>query len=120
VTNTGPTVIMGNLGVSPGSAVIGFPPGIVTMGTIHAADAVALTLGPGVYRFNSSAQLTGTLTLDAQGDPNAVFIFQVGSTITTASNSSIVVINGGIHCNVFFQVGSSATLGTATQFLGAC
>ena len=149
VTNTGPTSIMGNLGVSPGSSVTGFPPGTVTMGTIHAADAVAaqarldaltaynflagqpfntnlsgqdlggLTLGPGVYRFNSSAQLTGTLTLDAQGDPNAVFIFQIGSTLTTASNSAVVVINKGIACNVFFQVGSSATLGTGTQLLGS-
>jgi len=148
VTNTGPTAIMGDLGVSPGSAVTGFPPGLVTMGTIHAADAVAaqaqadaltaynfvagqpfdtnltgqdlggLTLGPGVYRFNSSAQLTGTLTLDAQGNPNAVFIFQIGSTLTTASNSAVAVINSGIACNVFFQVGSSATLGTGTQLSG--
>ena len=149
VTNTGPTIVTGDLGVSPGSAVVGFPPGVVTMGTIHAADAVAaqaqldaltaynflagqpqntnltgqdlggLTLGPGVYRFNSSAQLTGTLTLDAKGDPNAVFVFQIASTFTTASNSSVVVINSGIACNVFFQVGSSATLGTGTQLSGS-
>lgn len=148
VTNTGSTVVTGDLGVSPGITVVGFPPGIVN-GNIHAGDATAaqaqvdaltaynflagqpantnlsgidlggLTLGPGVYRFNSSAQLTGTLTLDAQGDPNAVFIFQTGSTLTTASSSSVVLKNGAVACNVFFQVGSSATLGTGTQFLGS-
>lgn len=147
VTNTGPTVVDGDLGVSPGSAVTGFPPGIVN-GTIHAADAVAAqaqtdslaaynslagqacdadltgqdlggqTLTPGVYCFSSSAQLTGTLTLDAQGDPNAVFIFQIGSTLTTAPGSSVNVINGGSPCNVFWQVGSSATLDTTTSFVG--
>ncbi len=146
--NTGPTIVTGDLGVSPGSAVTGFPPGIVVGGAIHAADAVAaqaqsdltaaynnlagqacnttltgqdlggLTLTPGVYCFSSSAQLTGQLTLDAQGDPNAVFIFQIGSTLTTASNSSVRVINGGACNNVFFQVGSSATLGTGTTFVG--
>ncbi|MEO6221604.1 MAG: ice-binding family protein, partial [Vicinamibacterales bacterium] len=148
VTNTGPTVITGDLGVSPGSAITGFPPGIVVGGIIHASDAVAaaaqssltaaynnlgsqactailtgtdlggLTLIPGVYCFASSAQLTGTLTLNAQGNPAAVFIFKIGSTITTASNSSVVIINGGSPCNVFWQVGSSATFGTATSFAG--
>lgn len=147
VTNTGPSVITGDVGVSPGTAVTGFPPGIVS-GTIHAADAVALqaksdltiaynnlagqpcdvtltdqdlgglTLTAGVYCFSTSAQLTGTLTLDAEGDPNAVFIFQVGSTLTTASGSSVALINGAQACNVFFQIGSSATLGTATEFVG--
>ena len=125
VTNTGPTVITGDLGVSPGTAVTGFPPGLVTGGTIHAADAVALQAQSDVTTaynalagqavqwqldwsgsgwthahagrllFSSSAQLTGTLTLDAQGNPNAVLIFQIGSTLTTASNSSVSVINGG-------------------------
>ena len=148
VTNTGPSVITGDLGVSPGSAVTGFPPGSVVSGTIHAADAVALaaqggvttaynslagqvcsrdltgqdlggmTLTAGVYCFSSSAQLTGTLTLNAQGNANAVFIFQIGSTLTTASASSVVFINGGSVCNVFWQVGSSATLGTTTSFVG--
>src|SRR6202140_1509471 len=149
VTNTAtPTTVTGNLGVSPGSAVTGFPPGIVTGGTIHAADAVAAqaqsdltttyvnlaneacstdltgqdlggkTLTPGVYCFSTSAQLTGTLTLDAQGNANAVFIFQIGSTLTTASNSSVVLVNGAQNCNVFWQVGSSATLGTGTAFVG--
>jgi len=153
VTNTGPSLVTGNLGVSPGTAVTGFPPGIVTPpGTIHAADAVAaqaqtdlttaynaiagtptlvdltgqdlggLTLTPGVYGFSSSAQLTGILTLDAQGNPDAVFIFKMGSTLTTASNASVVFINTGgnssIACSVFWQVGSSATLGTGTSFAG--
>jgi len=73
---------------------------------------------PGVYFFASSAQLTGTLTLNAQGDTSAVWVFQIGSTLTTASNSSVVVENGGQYCNVFWQVGSSATLGTGTTFIG--
>ncbi len=147
VTNTGASVITGNLGVSPGTAVTGFPPGTVTL-TIHSADAVAaqaqtdlttaynailttptlidltgtdlggLTLTPGVYGFNSSAQLTGTLTLDAQGNPNAVFIFKIASTLTTASGSSVLLINSGSNCNVFWQVGSSATLGTGSTLAG--
>ena len=148
VTNTGATTVNGNLGVSPGSSVTGFPPGIVTGGTIHLNDAVAaqaqndvttaynailgtactvdltgqnlggLTLTPGVYCFSSSAQLTGTLTLNALGNPNALFIFKIGSTLTTASGSSVQVINPGTNCNVFWQVGSSATLGTGTSFVG--
>jgi len=62
--------------------------------------------------------LTGTLTLDAQGDPNAIFLFQIGSTLTTASSSSVVFVNGGQGDSVFWQVGSSATLGTTTAFTG--
>ena len=81
-------------------------------------DLGGLTLTPGVYCFSSSAQLTGTLTLNAQGNPNAVFIFKLGSTLTTASASSINVINGGSSCGVSWQVGSSATLGTTTNFAG--
>ena len=149
VTNTGTSVITGDLGVSPGSAVTGFPPGLVVSGTIHAADASALaaqgsaataynalvsqacsqdltgqdlggkTLTAGVYCFSSSAQLTGTLTLNAQGNASAVFIFKIGSTLTTASGSSIVLINGASSCNTFFQVGSSATLGTTSSFAGS-
>ncbi|HEY8685495.1 MAG TPA: ice-binding family protein [Chloroflexota bacterium] len=148
VTNTGPTTVNGNLGVSPGTAVTGFPPGIVSGGTIHAGDATALqaqtdtttaynnlagqscdfnltgedlggkTLIPGTYCFSTSAQLTGALTLNGQGNPNAVFVFQIGSTLTTASNSSVLLINGAQACNVFWQVGSSAILGTTTHFAG--
>lgn len=146
-TNTGATIVTGDLGVWPGTAVTGFPPGIV-IGTIYAGNAVAqqaqsdvtvayndlagracdvdltgtdlggLTLGPAVYCFSTSAQLTGQLTLDAQGSADALFIFQVGSTLTTASDSSVLVINGGSQCNVFWQIGSSATLGTSTAFMG--
>jgi len=149
VTNTGPTVINGNVGVAPGSAIVGFPPGIVTPpGTLYPGDATALqaqtdttaaynslagqpcdvnltdqdlggmTLTTGVYCFNTSAQLTGTLTLDAEGSNDAVFIFQIGSTLTTATNSSVNVVNGGNICNVWWQVASSATLGTTTSFGG--
>lgn len=149
VTNTGPSVITGDLGVSPGTAVVGFPPGVVVGGAIHAADAVALqaqadatsaygslageacnttygvptdlggqTLVPGVYCFASSAAITGALTLNAGGDPNAVFIFKVGSTLITASDATVVLINGAQQCKVFWQVGSSATLGTRTQMIG--
>ncbi len=148
VTNASSTTVNGDLGVSPGTAVTGFPPGSVTNGSIHAADAVAgqaqsdttvaynnltgqactkdltgqdlggMTLTRGVYCFSSSAQLTGTLTLDAGGISGAVFVFKIGSTLTTASNSTVQVINGGSFCNGFFQVGSSATLGTGTRFQG--
>jgi hypothetical protein len=151
VTNTGSTVVTGNLGVSPGSAVTGIPPAVVVGGSVHAADALAaqaqselttaynavaatactadlsgqdlggLTLTQGVYCFSSSAQLTGVLTLNFQGDPNAQFLFKIGSTLTTASNSSVLLTNtGGTACppNLYFQVGSSATLGTTTSFVG--
>src|SRR5579864_213410 len=149
VTNTGPTVITGDLGVSPGKAVTGFPPGTLTGGTIHAGDATAtaaqaaahtafrslvaehcgtnltgktlgaspgaVTLSPGVYCFNSSAQLTGTLTLNGNG----VYVFKIASTLTTASKSSVVLDNGATAGSVFWQVGSSATLGTNTSFEGS-
>jgi len=81
-------------------------------------DLGGLTLTPRVYCFASSAQLTGTLTLNALGNPNAVFVFQIGSTLTTASSSSVVFTNGGQGDSVFWQVGSSATLGTTTAFAG--
>jgi hypothetical protein len=143
------TDITGNLGVSPGAAVTGFPPGTVS-GTIYAGEAVAAqaqldlttaynglagmtvsvggnltgqelggkTLVSGVYKFNSSAGLTGTLTLDAQGNNNAFWVFQIGSTLTTATDSVVDVINGGPGNGVFWQVGSSATLGTNSTFEG--
>jgi hypothetical protein len=146
VTNTGSSTVNGNLGVSPGSAVTGFPPGTLN-GTLYAADATAaqaeldlttayndaagripatavpadlggLTLTAGVYKNASSLGLTGPLTLNAQGNPNAVFIFQAGSTLITASGSSVNLINGAQPCNVYWQVGSSATLGTTTTFAG--
>ena len=77
-----------------------------------------MTLTPGVYCFDTSAQLTGDLVLDALGDPLAVWVFQTGSTLTTASASSVSVINSGQIFNVFWKVGSSATLGTGTRFIG--
>jgi hypothetical protein len=77
-----------------------------------------MTLKPGVYFFASSAQLTGALTLDATSNPNGLFVFQIGSTLTTASSSSVIFKNGLVDKNVFWQVGSSATLGTSTAFAG--
>ncbi len=150
VTNTGPSVISGDLGLSPGTAVTGFPPGTVTNGTIHAADAVAAqaqgdlttayndfagrppsatisadlagqTLTKGVYTSSTSTPgigLSGDLTLDAQGDPNAVFVFQAKSTLIVGSGSHVNLINGAQPCNVYWQVGSSATIGSGSQFVG--
>jgi Ice-binding-like len=150
VTNTGPSFVSGNLGVWPGTAITGFPPGIVNGGTVYDGNAVAmlaesdlttayheaagqpcsamntltgedlggLTLMPGVYCFASSAQLTGTLTLDGNGNPNATFIFQVGSTLTTATGSSVKLVDYAQGSNLFWQIGSSATLGTTTDFAG--
>jgi hypothetical protein len=134
--------------VWPGTAITGFPPGIVIGGAIHDADPVAmqaqadvtnaynvlaglpmtqdltgqdlggLTLLPGVYHFATSAQLTGTLTLNTQGNPDSVFVFQIGTTLTTASNSTVATINGPDDCHIYWQIGSSATLGTGTHFQG--
>jgi len=141
VTNTGPSVISGELGVSPGKAVTGFPPG--TSGVQHKGDAVALqaqkdlvtayndaagrtpvhtvsadlggqTLAPGVYKAASALSLTGTVTLKGSG----VFIFQAGSTLITASGSRVKLTGGASPCDVFWQVGSSATLGTGSKFAG--
>ena len=149
VTNTGPTSLSNDLGVFPGSAITGFPPGVVILpATIHAADAVAgqaqsdlvtaydglaaqactadmsgvdlagKTLVPGVYCFASEALLSGGLVLDAQLDPSAVFVFKIASKLTSATNASVTLINGASPCNVFWQVGSSATIGTGTVFSG--
>jgi len=151
ITNTGASSINGDVGVSPGSAITGFPPGIVTGGSLHAGDSSAaqaqtslttaynnaaalpcgtdltgqdlggLTLTPGVYCFATSGALTGTLTLNMLGDPNAFFLIRTGSTLTVASGSNVVLANsGGTTCpsSVYWQVGSSATLGTGSTFRG--
>ena len=150
VTNTGPSVLNGQLGLSPGTSLTGFGLPAVVNGATHANDAVAAqaqadlttaynvaagqpipagndltgtdlgnrTLTAGAYNFSTSAQLTGALTLNAQGDPNAQFVFVIGSTLTTASASSVILTNGASPCNVYWKVGSSATLGSTTAFIG--
>jgi type VI secretion system secreted protein VgrG len=148
VTSSGNTILNGDLGVYPGASITGFASGIVH-GVTYSGGAVAqqaesdtllaynllagetftqsltgqdlggLTLTPGVYKFNTSAQMTGMLTLDAQNNPDAIFVFQIGSTLTTASSASMDLLNGAQADNVFWQVGTSATLGTDTSFDGS-
>ena len=148
VTSTGATALTGDLGVSPGTAVTGFPPGTLTgaihAGDATSATAMSdlttaynnaagltvgavtvagnlggLTLPPGLYKSTSSLAISsGDLTLDAQGDANAVFIFQMASTLTTTSGRSVILSGGAKSTNVFWQVGSSATLGTTSVFKG--
>jgi hypothetical protein len=148
VTNTGPTVVTGNVGVFPGTSITGFPPGSIVPGSgfQHSADTVAqqaqadlttayndaagrpscaaiaggllgaggaTTLGPGVYCMGAGS-LNGTLTLNGAG----VYIFQMASSLTTASGSSIALINGASACGVWWQVTSSATIGTTTAMAG--
>jgi Ice-binding-like len=149
-TNTGASVLNGDLGVSPGTALTGFAGTAVVNGATHDNDAVAAqaqsdltnaynvaagqpispgnelsgtnlgnrTLDPGAYGFSSSAELTGQLTLDAHGDPNAQFVFVIGTTLITESASSVILVNGASPCNVYWKVGSSATFGTTTAFQG--
>lgn len=147
ITNSGPSVISGNLGISPGSAVTGFPPGSI-IGTQQVANPMAVQaqtdlttaysnaagqtpvstipteLGgtiksAGVYDSAAGTfQITGTLTLDAAGDPNAIFVFKTNSTLITSGTSNVVLLNSAQACNVFWQVGSSATLGTNSTFKG--
>jgi hypothetical protein len=148
VTNTAATSVTGDLGVSPGTAVTGFPPGMIT-GTLHAGDTAAaqaeadlttayndaagrvlcpiavagnlggMTLTPGLYKSTSSLEISsGDLTLDAQGDGTAVFIFQMASTLTTTTGRQVILSGGAKSTNVFWQVGSSATLGTTSSFQG--
>ena len=148
VKNTGPSVLNGDLGLYPGTSITGFPPGAVN-GTTHQTDSAAkgaeadaltfynvlagqavtqtltgtdlggLTLKPGVYFFADSAGLTGPLTLNFGGLSNQAIVFQIGSTLTTAGASSVLIINPGSDDSVYWQVGSSATLGTTTNFVGS-
>ena len=148
ITSTGATTIQGDVGLSPGTSITGMPAGQPSPGTIHSGDPVAAlaqadlgtmygslasavcgvtmtgvdlgahTLTPGVYCFAAAAGLTGVLTLDAQGDPNAVFVFQMGSTLTVAGGASVAMINGAQSSNVWWQVGSSATLGIGSTTAG--
>ena len=146
VTNTGPTTITGDIGIDPFPTVAGFPPGQMS-GTIHRSDRIALqaksdlataytdaagrpatathgtlgglTLVPGVYTGGGvTLGLTGTLTLDGRNDPGAVWVFQATSDLVTASSSTVRFVNGGQACNVFWQVTSSATLGSGSTFVG--
>ena len=149
ITNTGSTTVTGNMGLSPGSSIGGFPPGIL-VGTEHiddseaaqakldltaayndaagrtATDMVALsgnigglTLTPGLYKSTSSLAISsGDLTFDAKGNPNAIFIIQIASTLTTTSGRMVILAGGASASNIFWQVGSSATFGTTSVFKG--
>ena len=146
ITNTGPTTLNGDLGTFPTTTITG--PGTLTVtGTNHHGDAVTQgaktdlvtayntaagegptspisgdltgqTLKQGVYNSSSSIGLTGALTLDGAGNPDSVFVFQAGSTLTTGSGSRVNLINGASPCNVIWQVGTSTTIGTGAKFVG--
>jgi len=140
-------MVTGDIGVSPGTAVTGFPPGVQN-GSMRDGDPVAAqaqtdlgtaigiasgrsnpvllpveiggdTYTPGLYMSGAALGITaGNLTLDAKGDPNAVFIFQIGSTLTTSASNQIILAGGAKPANIFWQVGSSATLGGGSVFQG--
>lgn len=148
VTCANLSAVNGNVGVSPGTAITGFNPSCTVSGAIHAGDAAAAsahadlaiayddlkstpcahdltgqdlggqTLPPGAYCFNTTVGLTGALTLDGGGDPNATWIFQVGSAIKTGTNSSVLMAGAGNPSNVYWEIGSSATIATGTAFQG--
>jgi len=147
VTSTGLTILSGNLGVSPGTSITGFGPGVVRHGAIYPGGPVAaqaeadlatgysytvalknpkaippdvggMTIAPGLYKAPTSLGITGTLTLDGQNNSKSLFIFQIPSTLTTGVRSRIELIHEANACNVFWQVGSSATLNTASHFRG--
>ncbi len=149
ISNTGTTTITGDMGLSPGTSIGGFPPGIL-VGTQHINDSLAvkaqlavtaayndaagrsctdivtlsgnlggLTLTPGLYKSTSSLAISsGDLTFDAKGNANAVFIIQMGSTLTTTSGRKVVLTGGAQAANIFWQVGTSATFGTTSVFKG--
>lgn len=149
ISNSGATIVTGDIGLSPGSSVGGFPPGILN-GTLHINNAIAnqakldltaayndaagrtatdivtlsgniggLTLTPGLYKSTSSLAISsGDLTLDAKGNPNAVFIIQIASSLTTTSGRKVILSGGASSANIFWQVGSSATFGTTSSFVG--
>ncbi|MEY4485339.1 MAG: hypothetical protein RL693_2791 [Verrucomicrobiota bacterium] len=149
ITNTGATFITGDVGSEPTASMTGFitvtlegtnhggdlvtqtAKSDLNLAYIDAAartatvnyapvfDLGGLTLGSGIYNNPTSFGLTGTLTLDAAGDPNAVWIFQAGSTFITAANSKVILIGGAQAANVFWQVGSSTTFGANTEFTGS-
>jgi len=149
VSSTGPTHVTGDIGIWPAASITGFPPGTLT-GAQHLGDAVAMTaqgdlttaynlaagaaggaaltadiggqtLPPGVYKATTTLGITGILTLDGSTNPNGVWIFQVGTALTTAAGpgkSQVLLIGGAQAHNVFWQIGSSATLGTFSTFSG--
>jgi len=148
ITNTGSTVIVGDIASSPTATMTGFPPGVISGGSKHQADVLSgqakvqmvsaqaalaaagnavdksginqggTTLAPGVYSYSSSAANSGVLTLDAAGNPAAQFVFQIATTYVTAASSNIVLLNGAKADNVFFNVGTSATLGASSVLNG--
>ena len=149
ITNTGFTVITGDVGISPGTAITGFPPGVVLDGTVHSADAIAaqakldltvaydnaanrsgtpvsltgdlggLTLMPGLYVSDTSMEISsGDLTLDAGGHPESVWVFQMGTTFNSLTGRQVILANGARGTNVFWQVGSSTTIGTYCEVAG--